>query len=32
LLLPTLTPNKSCEDYGQLIGDTAATMHALLQM
>jgi hypothetical protein len=30
-LLPTLTPEKSCEGYEQLIKDTAATMHALLQ-
>jgi hypothetical protein len=30
-LLPTLTPDKSCEGYEQLIRDTAATLHALIQ-
>ncbi|WIA29910.1 hypothetical protein OEZ86_000010 [Tetradesmus obliquus] len=30
-LLPTLTPDKSCEGHEQLIKDTAATLHPLLQ-
>ncbi|WIA15803.1 hypothetical protein OEZ85_002411 [Tetradesmus obliquus] len=31
-LLPTLTPDKSCEGHEQLVKDTAATLHPLLQM